>query len=594
MFRCGPEILIVQLRPLFVAAWSKGRVVKYSSRRAFIRNATVAAMATLPSAGVTAQGTDTNESSEGRGIDLMRPPDEMSARFTPNRVEPMQRSGEVWAWRGLHVIAVPVAAEGRRRLPIRVTHGEAGLTHLRLRWHGKQSGSLLCLGDAWERSYGDLEWRATVPERVMPWYFLTFDGKAVKGYGVETQPSAFCFWQHDASGITLILDLRNGGGPTELGTRELLACTIASRMGAEGESISQASQAFCRQLCSQPRLPAGPLFGVNDWNYAYGRNTAAGILRDADLIASLAPSVGTRPLVVIDDGWQDPARFPSMPDLASAIAQRRLTPGLWIRPLRAPITADRSWLLPDARFGRSAQHSDLAYDPTHTEALHAAMESVRSAVDWKYEFIKHDFSTHELFGRWGSAMHADITAPDWHFYEKTRTNAEILRDFYNAVRQAAGERTMILGCNTVGHIAAGIFHSQRIADDTSGHDWERTRRYGVNGLAHRIAQHRTFFHVDPDCVAVTAQVGWRETRDWMDVVARSGTSLFFSPDPGAVTPEVKSAMRDALAIAQQSGSGAPVRPTSSTTPQKWRFTKPNIVERTYDWAGPHGVSPYDV
>jgi len=29
--------------------------------------------------------------------------------------------------------------------------------------------------------------------------------------------------------------------------------------------------------------PEGSLFGVNDWNYAYGKNTSAGILRDADL-----------------------------------------------------------------------------------------------------------------------------------------------------------------------------------------------------------------------------------------------------------------------------------------------------------------------
>ena len=29
------------------------------------------------------------------------------------------------------------------------------------------------------------------------------------------------------------------------------------------------------------------------------------------------------------------------------------------------------------------------------------MRSVRQAVGWGYTFIKHDFSTYELFGRWG-------------------------------------------------------------------------------------------------------------------------------------------------------------------------------------------------
>ena len=29
------------------------------------------------------------------------------------------------------------------------------------------------LGDAWERSYGDLAWTHTIPDRVLPWYLPT-------------------------------------------------------------------------------------------------------------------------------------------------------------------------------------------------------------------------------------------------------------------------------------------------------------------------------------------------------------------------------------------------------------------------------------
>lgn len=152
-------------------------------------------------------------------------------------------------------------------------------------------------------------------------------------------------------------------------------------------------------MCDAPRLPAGPIFGVNDWNYAYGKNTATGILRDSDLIASLAPAGKTRPQVVIDDGWQDPARFPSMPDLASQIRRRNLDPGLWIRPLRPDKNVEASWLLPDNRFGKGSGHTNLAFDPTIPEALEESMKSVRQAVGWGYTFIKHDFSTWELFGR---------------------------------------------------------------------------------------------------------------------------------------------------------------------------------------------------
>jgi alpha-galactosidase len=283
-----------------------------------------------------------------------------------------------------------------------------------------------------------------------------------------------------------------------------------------------------------------------------------------------------------------------MSELASQIRSRNLHPGLWIRPLRPDNKVDGSWLLPDNRFGKGSSHENLAFDPTVPEALEEAMRSVRQAVGWGYTFIKHDFSTYELFGKWGSDMHAQVTRPGWHFHDKSHTNAEIVHDFYQAIRAAVGEHTTILGCNTVGHIAAGIFESQRIGDDTSGHDWERTRRYGVNTLSHRIAQHRTFSHIDPDIVAMTLAVDWKKTSQWMDVVARSGTSLFLSPDPSAITPEIKSAMRDAMALSAQAGQGFPVHPTSGTTPEIWQFSNPGRVEKTYDWCGPEGVSPFDV
>lgn len=568
--------------------------IENTSRRDFLK--TAAATAILTTGSIRSEGQAVgaqNRDNKKRGLDLLRPPDHLSARFGAKEVVKMQYAAHVWTCSGVQVSAEPVQADGLNDLPIRVVNQGKDLTYIHIRWEGKESEGLLSIGDAWERSYGDLEWRETVPERVMPWYFLTFDGEYINGYGVKTQPSAFCFWQFDTEGITLSIDLRNGGEATELGARELLACTVVTRTGAKGETIYRAGQEFCRQMSPTPRLPREPIFGVNDWNYAYGKNTASGILRDADLVASLAPAGSVRPLVVIDDGWQDTSRFPSMPDLASQIRNRRLRPGLWIRPLRAEATSPASWLLPDNRFGKGAPHNNLAFDPTHPEALNEAMKTVHTTVQWGYEFIKHDFTTYELFGRWGSAMRAATASPGWHFHDRSRTNAEIIRDLYQAIRLAAGETT-ILGCNTVGHLAAGLFESQRIADDTSGHDWERTRRFGVNGLSHRVIQHRTFSHIDPDCVAITTDVGWRETSQWMDVVARSGTSLFFSPAPNAVTPEARSAMKDAMFLALQDGCGFPLHPTRGTTPDEWQFSSPNRAQKRYDWCGPEGVSPFDV
>lgn len=503
----------------------------------------------------------------------------------------MQYGVEEWTAAGVRVTA-KVASGGE--IPVRVTSESSTLTFLHLRWRGEQSETARFIGDHWERSYGDLEWRSMIPNRVMPWYFFSYDGKTVTGHGVKTQPSAFCFWQADKDGITLTIDLRNGGEATLLGQRELLACTVVMSKSHPGDTIAHATLEFCAKMCPSPRLPNGPIFGSNDWNYAYGKNTEAGILRDADFIASIAPSRGVRPYIVIDDGYQDPNRFPSMANLASEIRKRELRPGIWIRPLRASNTTQSSLLLPRARYGRGASDGDLAFDPTIPESLDEVLKSVRTVLDWGYEFIKHDFSTEELFGRWGFAMESGPASPGWHFQDRSRTNAEIVADLYRALRSAAGEKTVILGCNTVGHIAAGIFESQRIADDTSGRDWERTRRYGVNGLTHRIAQHRTFFHIDPDCVAITKAIGWRETSQWMDVVANSGTSLFFSPEPGAVAPEMKSAMKDAFATLSDGAQGFPTNPLEGTTPSEWTFERPKKYTRSYDWVGPDGTSPFPV
>jgi alpha-galactosidase len=521
-------------------------------------------------------------------MDVMRRPDSVTARFGSRQAMPLQFASGEWTCAGVRVTTEP-AQDG---LPVRVTASGGELTYLQLRWQGKQSQSLLTLGDHWERSYGDLEWRGTIPQRAMPWYFVSFDGKVLNGYGVKTQPAAFCFWQSDTDGISLTLDLRNGGEPALLGQREILACTVVTRLGARGETPAEVAREFCKRMCTQPRLPAEPLFGSNDWNYAYGRNTAAGILRDADLIASLAPAGAVRPHIVIDDGYQDPVRFPSMADLAKQIRARQLHPGIWIRPLRAAQGTPQNMLLPAARLGPHPDGQSLAFDPTIPEAFEMVLQTVQTPVDWGYRFIKHDFSTVELFGRWGFEMDTGPSRQGWHFSDRSRTNAEIVADLYGAIRKTAGEQTIILGCNTVGHIAAGIFESQRVADDTSGRDWERTRRFGVNGLSQRIAQHRTFSYIDPDCVAVTRDVDWRQTSQWMDVVARSGTSLFLSPEPGAITPEVRSAMKDALATAAQSAVGHPTDPWQSTAPDQWQFEAPHRTTKVYDWSGVGGASAF--
>jgi alpha-galactosidase len=521
--------------------------------------------------------------------DILRQPDSVTAYSGPGSPFPLSRQNEEWSKSGI-VVSLNGGSSGSE-WAIHLSSPSTALSHLHLRWDLRIPATLRCLGDAWERSYGDLEWRGIVAERVMPWYFLTFDDHLLRGYGVRTQPAAFCFWQLDQGGISLWADIRNGGMSLLLADRHLMVATIVSRTSQPGETPFAAAQAFCRMMCPSPRLPMGPLYGSNDWYYAYGRNTADGILRDADLIARIAPSSGPRPFITVDDGWQDPSRFPSMSDLATRIRGKGLRPGMWIRPLRAPADAKPSLLLPNARFGN--QRPSPAWDPTVPEAMERVLESLTTPVSWGYELIKHDFSTFELLGRWGSSMGALPTDGRWQFSDRSRTTAEIILAFYLSLRAAAGEKTVLLACNTVGHLGAGIFESHRIGDDNSGTNWERTRRMGVNTLGMRLPQHRTFFCADPDCVALSRDIGWTETRQWLDLVSRSGTSLFISPEPGAAGPDQIAALTQAFDFVRNC-HGYPEDWLDTTTPQQWRFDSADSRITRYNWSDATGASPFAV
>jgi alpha-galactosidase len=551
--------------------------------------------------------------SDGAGsgfLDLARYPDLVGA-FTdePRERIALSRAGESWHATGPNS-RVEVRTElGSETLAVKVSDPEVPLTRVHLRWKLKVPVDVLVLGDAWERSYGDLAWRGIVPERPLPWYFATHQGGITHGYGVRTGASAFCFWQLDAEGVSLWLDLGNGGSGVLLGSRELHAATVVSHQGHSGESPRNSIAALCRKMCPTPRLTSSPVYGTNDWYYAYGNNSAEGILRDTDLIVALAPKGGVRPFSVVDGGWAGSGggsdivvpnpKFPDMAGLVGEIRRRGARPGIWIRPTLAPKSAKPELLLPESRFPSSGRSgNEPVYDPTIPEALQAMLAKVTQVVDWKYELVKHDYSTFDLFGQWGSQMGGRLTHPGWAFHDRSRTNAEIVLDLYQGIRSAAGPDTIVLGCNTVGHLGAGLFELQRTGDDTSGRDWERTRRMGINTLAYRIPQNGTFFTVDADCVGITQAIPWELNRQWLDLIARSGSALFLSPSPDAVGPEQKADIAAAFAIAAAgNATGYPVDWLNSTTPQYWQFntgksSKP--VERQYDWCGATGCDPYPI
>ncbi len=487
---------------------------------------------------------------------------------------------------------------------VKVTCPRGPLSRVVLRWGIVCPDDTLYLGDHWERGYGDLQWRSLQPERILPWYFAAHHAASGRTFcaGVMTQPSAMCFWTVDGAGISLWLDFRNGGNPSLPGDREIVAATLVSLVSATGESPFATISRFCHALCPKPRLAAAPICGNNNWYYAYGHNFDANAMRrDAAFLAELAGNHANRPYCVIDAGWTpgtscpggpwlqgNPAIFPDMPGLAADMKKLGVRPGIWMRPT-ALMTVDDPKRLRAGPCTAPEKPLDLTL-PENLELIRTDVARVRG---WGYDLIKHDFSSYDIFGRWGFEFGAELTDAGWNFADRSLTNAEIILRLYRTLREGAGD-AVLLGCNTFGHLGAGFFEIQRTGDDTSGHVWERTRRMGVNTLAFRLPQHGAFFASDPDCAAHTEKTPWELDRQFLDLVARSGTALFVSADPGKVTAEQKAAFAAAMQTALSGGTPGGCEPLDwlhTTTPKTWRIGKETV---TYAWEEPTGALPFRI
>ncbi len=530
-------------------------------------------------------------------LNLLRPPDAVTVVMESGTAKAV-RDGDSWTGADAEVTTA-VRPDG---LHIELSAPKAGARYIILRWNGSLPSNWKYLGDAWERSYGELEWGALDANREMPWYFLASDDRMTHGYGVKTGSAAMCGWKADTGGVTLTADVRCGGLGVRLGGRRLAVCVVTTRRGRAGETPFQAGRAFCGQMSPAPRLLKQPVYGFNDWYCDYGKNSAESVAYYAAFVARLSPAIANRPFMVVDDGWQAVGggtgyggpwdrggpKFPSMLGLAVAIRKAGARPGIWIHLLTAQADQPADWHLP---------HKPKILDISRPEVRAYIKATVARLRAWGYELIKHDYSGDDV-ASYGHAAPADDAR--WAFADRGRTTAEIVLDHYRSIREAAGEDTLLLGCNTIGHLAAGVFEIERIGDDTSGKDWNRVRNRGVNTLAYRAIQHGAFFAVDADCVGLTEAeaIPWALNRQWLDLVARSGTPLFISLKKGAITPDQEKVVAEALtAAARPQPLGEPldwfeaVNPTrgadplkhleGGAAPRRWKLGG-KIVE--YDWA----------
>jgi len=397
--------------------------------------------------------------------------------------------------------------------------------------------------------------------------------------------------------MQLTMETRSGGVGVQLGSRVLNCAEIIGAKTSGNENTFATARRFCSMMCEKPRLSKLPVYGINDWYFAYGNNSSELILQHTSLLANLATDAGNPPFSVIDAGWasyspllpgdccwqDDFARpndkFKDMQKLANDIKKLGMRPALWTRPLCAPHDALQQLLLPSIP-GRDNPKNPVL-DPSIEENLAHVQRNIFIYKQWGYEMVKHDFTTFDITGKWGFEMIDSITASGWRFHDNTKTTAEIILRLYQSIREAAGEMYLI-GCNTVSHLSAGIFELNRVGDDTSGKEWDRTRKMGVNTLGFRMIQHNHFYAADGDCVGLTNDVPWAKNKQWMQLLAESSAPLFISAQPDALGEEQREFIKYCFSTAAKPMPAAePLDWLTNQWPAKLRL---NGNVRTFDWS----------
>ena len=450
-------------------------------------------------------------------------------------------------------------------------------------WKTKTDKDMFVLGDAWERSYGDLEFkRVSELKKHIPWYFIATDKEKSFCFGVKTQPNAFISFRYNSEGITAIVDCRNGGCGVHLNGRKIcLATFVLSEY--DNTDIFECLKDYCKKLCDNPILPKERIYGGNNWYYAYGKSSYEEILADAKLQAELAQGTENKPFEVIDDCWQINScagpwipneKFGDMKKLAEEIKECGVRPGIWVRFLR-----NKDETITDAmRIHKDDKECYL--DPTHPDVKAYIKEDIKRIKSWGYELIKHDFTTFDLFGSWGADLDSTITKINgWHFHDKTKTNAEIVLDLYKLIKDTA-EDVLIIGCNTISHLCAGLVEINRTGNDTSGREWNATKENGVNTLAFRLAQNEAFYMCDADCVGIlNDMIPWEKNSQWLHLLSYSNTPLFVSCN-NSITDEQKNDIKTAYKVFHKPHTIKPLDIYDTKTPSEWEIDGEKI---TYNW-----------
>lgn len=320
-------------------------------------------------------------------------------------------------------------------------------------------------------------------------------------------------------------------------------------------------EAVFRQSWEQHRDPRKlKLSGWCSWYQYFSRVTAEDIRSNLQAAVELRRDLPLE-LFQIDDGYEtrvgDWFSFrPTFPQgvapLAEEIRQAGFTPGLWLAPFildpkSALARGHPEWVL-RGRWNRPVNAGFLfsgyfatALDLTAPGVLDHVQEVIDTAVHrWGFPYLKLDF------------LYAAALPGRFHNPHKTR--AQVLREGLRAIRQAAGEETLLLGCGCPLGAGVGLVDAMRIGPDVDVR-WRPayrgiefffekepdmpSARNSLHNILSRQPLHRRWWLNDPDCLLVRLDPRrtLAEIQTLATVIALSEGALILSDDLAALPPD---------------------------------------------------------
>ncbi|MEO8713254.1 MAG: hypothetical protein ABI405_14075, partial [Parafilimonas sp.] len=170
---------------------------------------------------------------EGRKTNLMQMPDAVIIRASDVNFPLQSTDKQTWIFKDIMVRL----KNTKDSVAVFVHSPTLPLQEVKLSWKIPAQKNAIMLGDAWERTYGDISWQSINTTKKLPWYCVEHNDNNTICFGVKTGCSAICYWRIADNNLELNLDTRTGGSGVQLGGRMLNAAEIVTTKNQGDENV---------------------------------------------------------------------------------------------------------------------------------------------------------------------------------------------------------------------------------------------------------------------------------------------------------------------------------------------------------------------